>query len=202
MASGEATKLAEASARYFHTQAGDEATFLARAVQLGPRPPLGRRVSLRRLRDAGEDADRFEPAMTLAMAAGWLEAGCPGEARRALAALKERRAAHKLVIAGREVEWFRGDEETFPWSAQRIGPPPAARGPQEDRWPMFRGDPARNAAGVGSAPLLSLCWRIPAVGDGDGLPEAELSVSFSSGIGRKGESSSRPCIRWLSATWC
>ncbi len=187
VASGEAAKLAEASARYFHTQAGYEATFLLGLYNLDHGLPLAGALSLRRLREAGEDADRFEPALTLAMAAGWLEAGSPEEARRALAALKERQSARSVIVGGREVQWFRDGAETIPWLAQLIGPRQAAPGPEQDRWLMFRGDAARNAAGVGSAPLLSLCWRIPLVGDGDGLPEAEVLRQQQQQVRREGK---------------
>ena len=173
VAGGDAAKL-DAAARYVHTQAGDEATFLLGLYHLDHGRPLTGQANLRRLRESGEDADRFEPALTLALAASRLEAGDPEEARRALVALKARRSTPGVVVGGREVEWFRDGAEAISWLAQLIGPRQTAPAAQEDRWLMFRGDAARNAAGVGSAPLLSLCSRIPTVGDGDGLPEAEL----------------------------
>ena len=77
VAAGDATKLAAASGRYFHTRAGYEATFLLGLYDLDHGLPLAGALTLRRLREAPAAGDRFEPALTLAMAAGWLEAGCP-----------------------------------------------------------------------------------------------------------------------------
>ena len=187
VASGEAAKLAEASARYFHTQAGYEATFLLGLYNLDHGLPLAGALSLRRLRETGADADHFEPALTLAMVAAWLEADSPEEAQRALAALKERQSAHSVIVGGREVPWFRDAAETVPWLAGLIGPQQIAPGPEEDRWLMFRGDAARNAVGVGTAPLLSLCLRIPLVGDGDGLPEADVLRQQQQQVRREGK---------------
>ena len=158
----------------FTPRRATKSTFLLGLYDLDHGRPLTGQWSLRRLREAGADGDRFEPALTLALAASRLEAGAPEEARRALVALKERRSGRSLVVGGREVEWFRDGAEAVPWLTQLIGPRRAAPAAEEDHWLMFRGDAARNGAGAGSAPLLSLCWRIPAVGDGDGLPEAEL----------------------------
>ena len=108
-------------------------------------------------------ATRFEPALTLAMASGWLEAGVPDEARAGLGGA-ERAAARSLAltVGGRQVAWFDKDADAVAWLTRLIGPQRTDRGGRRgDRWLMFRGDAARNVAAAGGAPLFSLCWRIP-----------------------------------------
>ena len=99
------------------------------------------------------------------MASGWLEAGMPDEARRALVALKGRRPKSPLTVGGRQVAWFEADADAVAWLTRLIGPQWTVKAGAADRWLMFRGDAARNVAAAGSAPLFSLCWRIPTLTD-------------------------------------
>jgi outer membrane protein assembly factor BamB len=165
VAAGDAGKLAEVSGRYFHTRAGYEATFLLGLYDLDHGLPLAGALTLRRLRDAPDAGRRFEPALGLAMASGWLAAGMPDEAQRALVALKAERPAPTVSVGGREVAWFDHDADAVAWLTRLVGAPRAALAASADRWLMFRGDPARNVAASGGAPLMSMCWRVPTLTD-------------------------------------
>ncbi len=165
LAAGDEAKLAEASGRFFHTRAGYEATFLLGLFYLDRGEPLAGAWQFERLREADAGGDRFEPALTLAMAAAWLEAGDTERARQTLLLLKARRADAALTIGGRQIAWFDKDADALPWLARLVGPQLTVAAREADRWLMYRGDVARNAASVGGTPLLSLCWRIPTIGD-------------------------------------
>ena len=60
------------------------------------------------------------------MASGWLEAGMPEEAQRALVGLKEQRPLLELSIGGRQVAWFDKDADAVAWLARLTGPPRAS----------------------------------------------------------------------------
>lgn len=81
VAAGNAQSLAEVSRRFFHTRAGYEATFLLGFNHLDHGRPLAGALTLQRLTDAADASDQFEPALSLAMAAGWLQSGAPDKAR-------------------------------------------------------------------------------------------------------------------------
>lgn len=180
-ASGDAFELAEVSRRFFHTQAGYEATLLLGIHHLSQGRPLGAALVLERLREAGPDADRFEPTLSTMLAACWIRCDMPDKAWYVLAKLKERYAGDKVTIAGKEVPLFTkglgslelpitekqalallaDGENPLGRLAKLVGSPPPT-GPQAGRqWTMLRGNPARTAAASGSAPLMSLRWRVP-----------------------------------------
>jgi outer membrane protein assembly factor BamB len=173
LASGDAAKLADVSGRYFHTRAGYEATYLLGLYDLDHGLPLAGALTLRRLRDAPDGGSRFEPALTLAMAAGWLDAGAPDVAQQALVALKAERSKLPLTIGGRQVSWFDKDAEAAAWLTQLIGSQRTSPAALADRWLMFRGDAARNVAAAGGAPLLDMCWRVATLMDVEHAAEVE-----------------------------
>jgi outer membrane protein assembly factor BamB len=160
IASGDAAALAKVSVQYFHTQAGYEATFLLGLHHLDHGSPLAGVLTLKRLLEAPEAADRFEPALSLAAAACALQAGMPDDAADTLAALRRRHPQLALTIGGREAEWFFAGEAAA-WLGRLAGPLRETPAAATDQWTMHRGDPARNAAMRGGAPLFSLKWRVP-----------------------------------------
>lgn len=162
---GDPSRLAEVSGQYFHTRAGYEATFLLGLYHLDHGSPLAGALMLKRLRDAPQAGDRFEPVLTLATASCWLQAGMPDDARRALVDLKQRQPKSVLRIGGREVPWFDRETEAVAWLTRLAGPQRAGGVVEADRWAMVRGDAARNASTVGSTPLLNMRWRIPVTDD-------------------------------------
>ena len=113
LANGDAAKLAGVAGRFFHTQAGYEATFLLGLYHLDHGWPLEAARKLQKLRAVSGAPNRFEPALTLAMAAGFLESGDPKgseearscalgpEAAAANAGDHHRRTADFLVREGR-----------------------------------------------------------------------------------------------------
>ena len=82
LATGDTNKLARVAGRYFHTEAGDDANFLL-GLSLLDHGPLAAALTLRRLAEVPDAADRFEPTLTLALASAWLQAGDPDKARDA-----------------------------------------------------------------------------------------------------------------------
>ena len=173
LGAGDCGGLAKVSGRYFHTQAGYEATFLLGLWQLDHGSPLAALLTLKRLLEVPQGGERFEPALSLAAASGALQAGMPDEAARILLALRQRHSESALSIGGQPAPWFASEAEVAAWLGRRTGTPQGPPAVEADRWTMFRGDPARNAATAGGAPLLSMKWRVP-VSDDDAHAETAL----------------------------
>ncbi|MGO9109239.1 MAG: PQQ-binding-like beta-propeller repeat protein [Thermoguttaceae bacterium] len=161
VAAGDATGLSEISAQLFHTQAGYEATYLLALYHMDHGAPLAGALTLKRLRDAGAAAETFEPGLSLTQAACYYQAGMTGDCKQVLVDLKRRLARPVLQLAGHEVPWFEQDSDAPAWLAKATGLQRLATAVETDRWAMFRGDAARNASAVGSAPLLNLRWQVP-----------------------------------------
>ncbi len=162
---GDVARLAEVSRRFFHTQSGYQAAFLLGMDHFEHGRPLAAALTLQRLRDAQGENDRFEPALSLATATCWLQVGMADKARAILVALRRQHPAIAIEIGGRSVPIFSKDSECTGWLAALVGPGNDHPPRQPDRWLMFRGDPARNAATAGSAPLLNLRWRVSSTDD-------------------------------------
>jgi outer membrane protein assembly factor BamB len=160
--SGDAQILAEVSRRFFHTRAGYEATFLLGLNHLDHGRPLAGALTLQRLCDSCDCYHEFEPALSLAMATGWLQAGMPDKARETLIAFRARNPRLALKVAAQEVPLFNDQKEALDWLKKLVGTQPASETAEADRWLMFRGNAQRNAITSGGAPLLNLCWRSPA----------------------------------------
>ena len=161
LTSGDANKLARVSRRYFHTSAGYDATFLLGLNYLDHAAPLAAALTLRKLAEVSDASDRFEPALTLAMAAAWLHVGDEHQARNALLACKERRPAPVMNVGGQNVHWFEKDSDALRWLTQLIGPSPSVEPAQAGPTSMQRDNLDRNASISASPPSSSLCWRIP-----------------------------------------
>ncbi len=152
--------LAGVSRQFFHTRSGYQATFLLGLHYLDHGDAMLAARTLQRLAEAGEAADRFEPALSLTMAAAWLQAGAADKAREVLLALRQRNPALRVTVAGRETPIFAKDDEALDWLTKLSGTPPPTAAGRTDNWLMFRGDAARNASMPGSAPLLDMRWRV------------------------------------------
>ncbi len=158
---GDATRLAEVSRRFFHTQAGHEATFLLGLYHLDHARPLAGALTLGRLQDVPGSPDAFDPALSLAIATCWLRSGMPDRAQEVLTLLAARNPNGAVQIAGKDIPLPGKSDELLQWLAAAIGPQAEASPAQPDQWTMARGNASRNSSSAGSAPLMNMRWQIP-----------------------------------------
>ncbi|MBN1911174.1 MAG: PQQ-binding-like beta-propeller repeat protein [Pirellulales bacterium] len=159
---GDAQRLAEVSRRFFHTQAGYEATFLLGVHHHDVGQPLAAALTFQRLRSESGPAERFEPALSLALATCWVQAGLGEKAEAVLDDLSRRRPDAQIWIAGKKIRLPEASANALEWLAAQTGvssQPPAVH--PED-WIMPGGSASRTAAVTASRPLLNLVWQAPA----------------------------------------
>jgi outer membrane protein assembly factor BamB len=181
VAAGDKDGLSEISSQLFHTRAGYEATWLLALYHMDHGAPLAGALTLKRLREAGAAAESFEPGLSLTEAACYYQAGMLSDCKQVLIDLKRRMQQgpgsrqqgagsqnYSMLHApgsGLPVPWFDSDADAPNWLAKLAGLERIAAGVETDRWSMFRGDAARNAATVGSPPLLNRRWRVEVAED-------------------------------------
>ncbi len=158
---GNTAKLAEVSRRFFHTEAGYEATYLMGMLQMDRGQPLAAALCFRRLKDSARAARRFEPSLSFKLASCWLEAGAEPQARETLAELVRRFPDESVKVAGRQLRLLEARGDELAWLLEALGSQPDAAARVGPEWLMARGDPARNAASDGGSPLLNRRWAVP-----------------------------------------
>ena len=158
---GDLPELAAVARQFFYTSAGKEATLLLARHNLSRGQPLAAASQLMRLVKLPEDARRFEPALSVMLAASYSAAGMPEQAHAALVALKKRMPDAALRVAGKEVQLFEHEAEALSWLATVVAAPKQSASRSSTNWAMFRGDATRNAMARGGRPLLSARWSTP-----------------------------------------
>lgn len=176
------TRLVEVTRRYFHTDAGYEATMLIGRYFLDQGRPLAAALRFQRLEAYEYATRRYDPELSVLLATCWLLADMPDRARKTLAGLQTRSPDARLRIRNREVALFdpadrtlieamqkldvpkapEGLDRLMVWLEQMIGPETAGLAREATQWTVYRGDPARNAESAGGTPLLSPRWRVQA----------------------------------------
>ena len=162
VATGDPATLSEVSRRFYHTEAGYEATLLLGLHDFNHGRPLAAALTLQRLDRAMPGVDRFEPRFSLALATCWLQAGMPDRARSTLASLKRRRGSGTATIAGKQISLTDGEADAVDRLTALAGPFEKAGPTEADHWRFHRGSPSRNATTSASVPLLNLRWKISA----------------------------------------
>ena len=117
--------------------------------------PWPERATLNRLREVPEAAERFEPGLSVAVAACWQQAGEIEKAKETLDFIRGRFPEGEILIGGRAVSLA-----DAPRALASAVPVMASDGREIDQWTMFHGNPARNGSANGSGPLLSIGWRV------------------------------------------
>ncbi len=171
-ASGDSATLAEVSRRFFHTQAGRQATLLLGLDHLDHGRPLAAALTLQRLTEFPELAESFEPSLSLDLAASWRLAGSSNKAARTLLDLKSRMPNVTPIVAGKPVPWFSGLKDVQTWLDKYIGAPIERNPERSDERLVYRGNPARNSTDSGDVPLLNVCWTAPTLFN----PQLEAAV--------------------------
>ncbi len=165
VAEGDTARLAEVSRRFFHTEAGYQGAFLLGLHHLDHGRPFAAALTLDRLLAALADDRPFQPALSLAAATGWFQAGAVDRAGELLADLKQARQGRPVRLGGRETAWFASREGAAEWLADHAGPAVPDLADAARQWTMVRGNPNRNAAARGGSPLLNLRWEVPVADD-------------------------------------
>ncbi len=157
---GDMAAIAEVARRYFHTDAGYEATLLLGQHHLDHQRPLAAALAFQQLVAAPHAAARFEPAVSVLAATSWLRAEMPDKARQTLAQLRERNPQAVVTIAGEEMKLFAPQVNALAWLQQTVGEAQSPAPIRADQWTMYRGSGGRNAQSQGGRPLLSPRWRV------------------------------------------
>jgi outer membrane protein assembly factor BamB len=180
--SGDIDGLAEVSRRFFHTEAGYEATDLLGVAHMERGRPLPAALCFKRIKDTPYAARQFEPLLAVKLAICWARAGQWRDAVDTLLGVAGQYPDMTLLVAGRQRKLLDVSpasrdgkpKERLPtnpttdqlralaWLEQVAGEPRAGddqTGGAE--WPLFRGSASRNALSQGSTPLLNRRWAVP-----------------------------------------
>ena len=160
LAAGDMTAVAEVARRYFHTRAGYDATLLLGRHQLDHNEPLAAALCFQRLLGTPA-AEKYQPGLSVMLAACWMRGGMEQRARQALTELKKHDPGATIRLAGKEVKIFSAADEVhaMAWLAENFGQQRGGGEIEAANWAMFRGNPARNAVSAGGMPLLNPRWR-------------------------------------------
>ncbi len=171
-------ELNEVVRRYFHTTAGYEAALLLGRLHLDHGRPLAAALCLQRVANVPNVAARFEPELSLLLAACWQLARQSTQAQSTLAGLPGRLPHGQVRLGDAELRELPRTQDAVAWLTEHfrtISPDDAEIG----QWPLFRGNSSRNAARSGGLPLKRSRWQVPLVIDAHdrGLIE-ELRIGF------------------------
>ncbi|HEY2882858.1 MAG TPA: PQQ-binding-like beta-propeller repeat protein [Pirellulales bacterium] len=159
-ASGDVNQLEEIARRYYHTQAGYQATLLLARHQLDHDHPLAAALGLERLLEAPAAADALEPSLSFLLATSWLRGGMADRARDVLVALKKKDPNATLTLAGQSVPLFAEDRQAIAWLEANGGEEKQTSSQALPNWAVTRGDAARNAVSDGGLPVMNPRWRV------------------------------------------
>jgi outer membrane protein assembly factor BamB len=193
VAAGSYEQLAEVSRRFFHTNAGYEATFLIGLHDLDHGHPLAAAHTFELLLAAAAAKSQLDPALTLRAATSWIWAGRPERARQILVDWKKASRENSVVVGGKSSPLFTSDAEAVVWLSQLVGEPVLADKTPGNSWTMYRGDASRNSQTQGGTPLFSTRWRVRIAND----PTIERLVSGLETLARQREIALIPAIHPL-----
>ncbi|TVS18003.1 MAG: hypothetical protein EA424_11765 [Planctomycetaceae bacterium] len=161
LSDGDMDRVADVIRRFFHTQAGYEASVLAGRYELGRGRPMAAALHLDRVARMPAAAVRFEPELSFLLAACWLYSEMPDKARETLVTMRGRVSGDAIRLGDQQVAMFREDAEALDWFEDLVGQRPPLLAPELTQWVLHRGNAQRNARTQGSLPLLSYRWRVP-----------------------------------------
>ena len=151
---GNIDKLVDVSRKYFHTEAGHQATLILGRYRLDRSQPLAAALILQRLANTSGVAAQFEPELSLSLALAWLYVGVEETARDVLLRLKGKTSYLAIDSVGMPENLFEDVDRALAWLSDQIESHRGALGTDEDDWLVFRGNASRTARNQGDMPLI------------------------------------------------
>ena len=189
LTNGDPELLAEVTRRFFHTKAGQEATYRLANDQLDHGHPLTAALGFERLRQTPQASSTFEPILSLKAALCWKRIGRDDQALDVLMQLRERYPRKSITLGGREIRFFDERNQALAWMTEVLGKKTEKQGLASE-WTMPRGDARRNAGSPGGSPYLNRGWRKSTVegttfsSDGDSLVEQTIADRLAAATAR------------------
>lgn len=174
--------LVEVARRYFHTDAGYEATMLLGRHYLDQGRPLAAALRFQRLNTSRHAWQRYEPELSVLLATCWLMADMPDRASQTIEALRLRKPAAKLRAGRAEISLFDQSDPTLQqsaraiegttasslgradrviaWLRQVVGSELSGQSNKTKQWLLHCGNAARNAESAAGTPLMRARWRV------------------------------------------
>ncbi|MEZ6070957.1 MAG: PQQ-binding-like beta-propeller repeat protein [Pirellulales bacterium] len=167
---GDIEAIAETARRYFHTDAGFEASYLVALDHIDHGRPLLASLILRRMQESPRRAQSWEPMLSVRLAASWARGGELERARQIWRDMRRQYGDVDVRVGGRTLGTnaaalpgdapHENDSDAYSWLAEvaEWAQHPAVE--SAEGWLVYRGTPSRNVQTDGGAVLLRSRWRV------------------------------------------
>jgi outer membrane protein assembly factor BamB len=155
--------------RYFHCEAGYEATYRSGVLHQDRGRHLAAALCFERLRELPAVAKKWEPVLSLRAAVCLSRAGLADKAVQALSAFHRLHGGGVVSLGGRSIRGFPKPQDGPAWLAKNFAGPrsqaPAWERVRETEWALFRGNLQRNGIAPLPAKAGDVTWRMTTVVD-------------------------------------
>lgn len=151
-------QLNQIAGRYFHTKAGYEAVYRLGLLKADHGEPFAAALHFARLQSLPRVAERFEPMLSLKLALCWEQAGLHEQSLAALHQLKRKTPNGRIRVGRQEIPLFGRGEDPGKWLAKTLGQTGSIGELETNHWPLFRGNPNRNATSTEASPIGPVVW--------------------------------------------
>jgi outer membrane protein assembly factor BamB len=153
-------ELAEASRRYFHTDAGYEATVLLGRHFFTRGEPGAAAAAFARVYEVEGARERFEPSLSLLLATSYLFSDQKDRARTIMSDLKQRFPKAKTEVGGKNALVFEDDGDPLARLVAWVGESEQTAG-AADSWLLHRGSSTRTGVVENAEPHPVSLWSLP-----------------------------------------
>ena len=175
--SGDVSALSDVARRFFHTEAGYEATYRLGTISFDHSRPFEAASYFERLRALPVATRRWEPMLSLKTAVSWGRAGFPERSRQVLLQLKHATGSGRITLGGRAVALFDNRTDPLVWLVRVLGDQPAFAGLAAENWTMVRGGASRNVSADESVPVWDADWTVSTIRRPDADNPAQLKAA-------------------------
>ena len=160
IAADDITLLSAVARKFFHTEAGYEATLLLGRYFLDQGRPLAATFCFQRLATAPTAGPTFEPELSVLLATSWSLAGFEENAASVLRNLQALNAVAQVELGDRSLPLPNNDAQLATWSKQHLGSLQTFVTDPDEEWKLFRGNAGRSANSYGGEMLSSRRWDV------------------------------------------